>query len=125
MDAEPEQITKLKERILELEVKVGTLSQGSALIWQCLEIQGFIKNGEIVASAASGGIQFHARWDPSKVKWEKREGPKGMYERSEDVDNPDFQNMLKDLAAHDGKKSRGGYFYWVFTNRRVVGRKRK
>lgn len=124
MGAEPEQIEKLKERIVQLEVKIGTLEQGSALIWQCLELQGFIKNGEIVKARAVAS-EKQAKWDPSKIKWEEKEGPKGLYERSEDVENPDFQNMLKDLAAHDGKKSRGGYFYWVFTNRRVVGRKRK
>jgi len=45
--------------------------------------------------------------------------------RSEDVDNPEFKAMVRDLANHDGKLTRNGYFYWLFPNRKTVGRKRK
>lgn len=64
-------------------------------------------------------------WNPDKIKWEKAEGFKGDYERSEDVDNPEFKAMVKDLAEHNGKLSREGFFYWVFKNGSVVGRKRR
>lgn len=64
-------------------------------------------------------------WDPSKIKWIKAEGFKGEYERSEDVNNLEFKRMVKDLAAHQGKLSRGSYFYWLFKNGSVVGRKKR
>jgi hypothetical protein len=64
-------------------------------------------------------------WDPGKIKWEKTEGFKGSYERSEDVNSLDFKELLKDLAKHNGKLSRDGWFYWVFKNGATVGRKRR
>jgi len=33
--------------------------------------------------------------------------------------------MLKDLASHQGKFQREGYFYWAFQKASVVGRKKK
>jgi hypothetical protein len=64
-------------------------------------------------------------WDPSKIKWEKTEGWKGDYERSEDVNSLDFKELLKDLAQHKGKLTRDGWFYWTFKNGSTVGRKLK
>jgi hypothetical protein len=64
-------------------------------------------------------------WDPDKIKWEKAEGSKGEFERSEDVDNPEFKSMLKDLAEHGGKLNRLGYFYWAFQNGSTIGRKKR
>jgi hypothetical protein len=62
-------------------------------------------------------------WSPAKIKWEAADGPNGPYERSEDVNSKDFKLMLKDLQAHNGKLTREGFFYWVFTNGSTVGRK--
>jgi len=64
-------------------------------------------------------------WDPEAIKWEKAEGSKGEYERSEDVNNPEFKAMLKDLASHGGRLTEDGYFYWVFKNGTTVGRKKR
>jgi len=64
-------------------------------------------------------------WNPDKIKWEKASGSKGEFEKSEDVNNPEFKAMLKDLAEHNGKLTRDGMFYWVFKNGSTVGRKRK
>jgi len=64
-------------------------------------------------------------WNPNTIKWEKSEGFKGEYERSEDFSNPNFKAMLKDLALHDGILTREGYFYWVFQNGSTVGRKKR
>lgn len=65
------------------------------------------------------------RWNPDAIKWEKAEGWKGEYERSEDVNNPQFKAMLRDLAQHNGKLTRNGMFYWVFKNGSTVGRKKR
>lgn len=62
-------------------------------------------------------------WDPNLVLWEKAEGSRGEYERAEEVDNPEFKAMVKDLEAHQGTLTREGYFYWKFDRADVVGRK--
>jgi hypothetical protein len=64
-------------------------------------------------------------WDPEKIKWEETEGSSGPYQRSEDISNPDFKAMLKDLQAHNGKLTREGWFYWVFQSGTTVGRKKR
>lgn len=68
--------------------------------------------------------QVKYAWNPDKIKWEQVEGPKGPYEKSEDVNNLDFKAMLKDLADHKGKLQRNPYFYWTFENGTTVGRKK-
>jgi hypothetical protein len=65
------------------------------------------------------------QWNPDKIKWEKAQGQKGEFEKSQDVNNLEFKAMLKDLAQHSGKLSREGYFYWVYKNGSTVGRKRR
>jgi len=64
-------------------------------------------------------------WDPDQIAWTPAEGPAGPYERAEDVNNPEFKAMLKELVAHHGKMRRGPYFYWTFQNGHTVGRKKK
>ena len=64
-------------------------------------------------------------WDSNAIRWVQAEGSSGPYERTEDVDNPHFRGMLKDLEAHDGKMTRNGYFFWVFRDGTTVGRKKR
>ena len=64
-------------------------------------------------------------WDPEKIKWTQAEGSSGPYEKSDDVNSLDFKAMLKDLAAHKGRLTRDGMFYWVFQNGTTVGRKKR
>jgi len=67
-------------------------------------------------------------WDPSKIKWVRAEGPSGPYERAsakENAGNPDYEAMMADLDAHNGKLMKSGYFYWRFTNGDDVGRKKR
>jgi hypothetical protein len=64
-------------------------------------------------------------WDPNKINWEPAEGTSGPYERSEDVNNPEFKAMLKDLSDHKGRLTRDGHFYWLFKNGCTVGRKKR
>jgi len=64
------------------------------------------------------------QWDSAKIKWEQAQGSRGNYERSEDVNSPDFKALLKDLAAHQGRLFRNGYFYWTFKNGTTIGRKK-
>lgn len=64
-------------------------------------------------------------WDPQKIAWNKAQGTKGEYERTEDVNSLDFKSMLKDLAEHKGTLMREGFFYWTFENGSTVGRKKR
>jgi hypothetical protein len=64
-------------------------------------------------------------WNPDKIKWEQAQGASGPYERSEDLNSPDHKALLEDLAAHQGKLSHEGYFYWAFQNGFTIGRKKR
>lgn len=64
-------------------------------------------------------------WNPDAIRWEKTQGAKGEFERSEDINNREFKALLKDLAEHQGKLTRDGWFYWTFRNGSTVERKRK
>ena len=64
-------------------------------------------------------------WNPDKIKWTQAEGSKGPYQRSDDVNSPDFKALLKDLETHNGKLTRNGFFYWKFNKSAVVGRKKR
>lgn len=64
-------------------------------------------------------------WDPQKIAWTKAQGTKGEYERSEDVNSPDFRNLLEDLSAHQGTLQRDSLFYWTFPNGSTIGRKQR
>ena len=64
-------------------------------------------------------------WNPNLIKWEKAQGSKGEFERSEDINNLQFKAMQKDLADHSGKLNREGMFYWTFQNGSMIGRKQR
>lgn len=62
-------------------------------------------------------------WDPARIRWERDEGFKGPYEKTEDYTSADYKALLADLQAHKGKLTRDGVFYWTFENGATVGRK--
>jgi hypothetical protein len=64
-------------------------------------------------------------YNPDNIKWERAQGASGPYERSEDANSADFKLLLKDLAQHNGKLSKDGYFYWLFQNGTIIGRKKR
>jgi len=70
-------------------------------------------------------VGIEPKWNPEKIKWEKSQGAKGEFERSQDLNNPEFKAMLKDLASNNGRLTREGYFYWVYKNGSTVGRKKR
>jgi Mg2+ and Co2+ transporter CorA len=69
------------------------------------------------------GVAEEKKYDIEKIKWEKAQGAKGEFERSEDVNSQDFKELLKDVQAHGGKMIVGDYFVWSFKNGCVLGRK--
>jgi hypothetical protein len=72
----------------------------------------------------SGSKRAYA-WTPEKIQWSDKTGEKGPFQISEDANNPEFRELLKDLAAHKGKLFRDHFFYWTFQNGSTVGRKKK
>jgi hypothetical protein len=70
-----------------------------------------------------GVAEEKPKYDIEKIKWEKAQGAKGEFERSGDVNSQDFKELLKDVQAHGGKMTVGGYFVWSFKNGSVLGRK--
>jgi len=84
-----------------------------------------VKMKEQIAKLVGAEEKPKFQWNPEKIKWEKAQGSKGEFEKSEDVDNPEFKKMLKDLAEHNGKLTRNGTFYWIFQNGSTVGRKKR
>lgn len=113
---------KMKERILKAEVLIDSITTGQQIICTCLENAGLMTgNGEPAQPASS---------DPGKIAWKEAEGAKGKYDRypaegekAESTD--DYKNILADLKKHDGRMTRDGYFYWLFTDSATIGRKRK
>lgn len=63
-------------------------------------------------------------WDPTKINWQNKDGPKGPFQLSEDVGNTQYSNLLADMIDHKGRLNREGFFYWVFGNNVAVGRKK-
>lgn len=78
---------------------------------------------EFLETLAPAGVKEGKSYDVGEIKWEHAEGTSGPYERSEDVNSPDFKALLKDLADHHGKFRIGKVFYWVFANGSTIGRK--
>lgn len=61
--------------------------------------------------------------DMDKIRWEKAQGPQGVYEKSTDVQNPEYQKLLDDLTQHNGKLSLEHFFVWQFSDGKAIGRK--
>lgn len=93
-------------------------------IYEILDVEVWDVIFELVNAQEAGITAFRQRlkkrkiepWNANKIKWNKAEGSKGPYERSEDLNNLEFKAMLKELASHNGKLRREGYFYWLFKN---------
>jgi hypothetical protein len=105
-------------------------------IYEVLDVEVWDAIFELINAVEAGIASFKKRlavekgvtapsWDPDKIKWEQAEGRNGPYERSEDVNNPEFKALLKDLARHGGRLTRNGWFYWTFKNGSAVGRKKR
>jgi len=114
-----ESITKMKQQIAKL---VGVELEKAKKVAENQDVRTELQD---VKADVKAGIKTVSSWNPDKISWLKVQGAKGLFERSEDRDNPEFKLLLKDLANHNGKLTRDGYFYWTFKNGATVGRKRR
>lgn len=67
-------------------------------------------------------------WNPDAIIWVEASGPSGGYQLAtaeNNQGNTDFQELLRDLEAHQGRLTRNGYFYWSFQQKPFVGRKKR
>jgi len=61
-------------------------------------------------------------YDLNKVEWIPKTGDKGDYEMAKA--GADYQALLQDLKAHNGRMTIQGYYIWLFPNGDAVGRKK-
>ena len=62
-------------------------------------------------------------WNVSGIGWNEASGTKGSYLKATKQTGQDYTNMLADLKGHDGKLTKNGEFYWLFSDNETVGRK--
>lgn len=48
-----------------------------------------------VAQAKQRIKEAKISWNPDQIKWEEAQGSAGPYQRSEDMENPEFKAMLR------------------------------
>lgn len=109
--------TQAEEKLIEIVLNAANAVEAAAV-----DVKQRIAELTGVKEAAASEVE--GSWNPEKISWTQQEGTKGPFEKSEDFNNPDHKEMVKDLAAHQGKLYRDGVFYWVFQNGSVVGRKK-
>lgn len=75
---------------------------------------------------SEGNNKTELPYDPEKITWQDRTGPKGLFQLSEDYENPDHQALLKFLSEYAGGcVSSKTHFYWTFDDKKTIGRKLK
>jgi len=114
-----ESITKMKQQIAKL---VGVELEKAKKVAESQDVKAKLQEAKADVKA---DVKTGSSWNPDKIKWLKVQGAKGEFEKSEDINNPEFKAMLRDLANHNGRLTRDGYFYWTFKNGATVGRKKR
>jgi len=66
-------------------------------------------------------INDFLKYDLEKIVWIK----KSNYEKAIEQDSHDFKALINDLEAHEGKLQRNGFFMWLFSDSKTVGRKKQ
>ena len=67
-------------------------------------------------------------FDTGKIKWQTKEGGKGMYEmatKADNAENSDFKALMANLREKDGRLrvKKEQMFYWLFESGDAIGRK--
>lgn len=63
--------------------------------------------------------------DLDGVIWNAATGPRGSYEKTEDVDNPAYKRLLNAIKEHQGKMVIDNHFVWLFDDNKTIGKKPK
>jgi len=67
----------------------------------------------------------HPEWNTTGIVWVEAQGTRGPYLRAEKQESSDYVKMISDLRNHNGKITRQGEFFWLFSDGETVGRKPK
>src|SRR5271157_2362999 len=60
----------------------------------------------------------------SKIQWKPKQGDHGPFELSDDYSNVDHQQLLVFMEKHaGGAVTSDGFYYWIFTDGKTIGRK--
>jgi hypothetical protein len=65
-----------------------------------------------------------ATYNPEKILWQKTQGSRGEFEKAVEQDTPDYQQLIAHLEKCNGKLTKDGLFYWLFDDKKTVGRKK-
>jgi len=116
-----------KPEDIEKRKRMKGMSEGNKLSEAVIDFCNAIEAAAVKLKHDLGASpqQVKYTWNPEKISWTDKQGEKGPFQISEDVNNTDFKALLQDLAAHNGKLQREGYFYWTFKNGATVGRKKR
>jgi hypothetical protein len=63
--------------------------------------------------------------DLEGITWQSATGPKGVYEKTKDKNNPNYARLLKAVKEHQGKMTVDNYFIWLFDDQETVARRKK
>jgi hypothetical protein len=64
-------------------------------------------------------------YDLSKILWHEKTGDKGPFELAllDEQKSDDLATLIKDLEDHSGKMQVSGFFVWLMSDKKSVGRK--
>lgn len=58
--------------------------------------------------------------DLSVLVWQRKIGPKGAFEISEDEANPRYRDLQSALSQHGGKMTVQGFFVWTLPDGKIA-----
>jgi len=61
--------------------------------------------------------------NPDKITWKDCRNEKGPFQISEDQTSQEHKTLLNFLKYGGGRVSHEGWFYWIFPDGKIVGRK--
>ena len=85
-----------------------------------------IKKGklDLPLTPPESGSASEEPYNMERIRWSTAEGPRGTYEKTDDTNSVDYKALLQDLNTHKGKMRRGGYFLWIFEDKKTIARKK-
>lgn len=117
-------MSALEDRLSLLETQIREIADCIEQIARDADLLGtnIMRALKGTATPQKTAAERNWTWDPTRIQWQRAEGSRGTYERTEDANSLDFKAMLKDLAEHKGTLTRDGRFYWTFKSGSTVGR---
>jgi len=87
-------------------------------------IISFFEGLQALAIKAQQELGGQIQFNPDNINWQDSEGQKGPFQKSEDLNNQNHKSLLSWLNKKGGKANMRGFFYWVYQNGSMIGRKK-